>query len=73
MPGPPRGPSWLMMTTSPDFTCLPRIPATASSWDSKTTAGPEKVRIDSSTPAVLTMQPFSAMLPKRTARPPSAE
>jgi hypothetical protein len=33
--------------------------------------GPVNFRIDSSTPAVLTMQPSSARLPNSTARPPS--
>src|SRR4051812_4423989 len=45
--------------------------STASSCDSTTTAGPEKVQIDSSTPAVLTTQPASARLPYRMPRPPS--
>ena len=46
---------------------------TASSWDSKTTAGPENVKIDSSTPAVFTTAPSSEMFPRSTARPPSTE
>ena len=44
---------------------------TASSWLSKTRAGPVNFRIDSSTPAVFTMQPSRARLPYSTARPPS--
>ncbi len=62
-----------MTTTSPSLTCLLRIFSTASSCDSQTTAGPSKVQIDSSTPAVFTTQPSTARLPLRTARPPSLE
>ncbi|CFW44307.1 Uncharacterised protein [Bordetella pertussis] len=62
-----------MMTTSPACTRSPRMPSTASSWLSNTRARPVKTHCDSSTPAVLTMQPFSARLPYSTARPPSCE
>ncbi len=62
-----------MTTTSPSLTRLLRMASTASSWDSSTTAGPLNVQIDSSTPAVFTMQPSSARLPYSTARPPSTE
>ena len=65
MPGPPLGPSYRTITTSPDW--IPpsesRIPSQASSWLSNTLAGPENRKIDSSTPAVLMMQPLVAMLP----------
>ena len=47
------------------------MPLTASSWLSKMRAGPLKVRMEASTPAVFTMQPSSAMLPNSTASPPS--
>ena len=40
MPGPPRGPSYLITTTSPAFTLPSRIPAAADSSLSKITAGP---------------------------------
>ncbi|MBW8701731.1 hypothetical protein MBT84_19180 [Streptomyces sp. MBT84] len=73
MPGPPFGPSYRMTTTSPSLICWVRIFSTASSCDSQTTAGPSKVQIDSSTPAVLTTAPSTARLPLRTARPPSLE
>ena len=50
---------------------LDKILFTASSWLSQILAGPEKFHILSSTPAVLTTQPSSAILPKSTASPPS--
>ena len=52
---------------------LHRLPLTALSWLSKIFAVPSKTWMDSSTPAVFTTQPSSAMLPYSTARPPSAE
>src|SRR5487761_1880127 len=58
MPGPPRGPSYLMTTTSP-----------ATSWDSKTRAGPLKVNSSSGTPAVFTIAPSGARLPYRSEDP----
>ena len=45
----------------------------AEEGDSQTTAGPSKVQMDSSTPAVFTTQPSTARLPLSTARPPSLE
>ena len=62
-----------MTITSPSRTPPLRISSTAASWLSTTRAGPENFRIDSSTPAVLTTQPSSAMLPYRIASPPSLE
>ena len=43
----------------------------AASCESNTLAFPAKTKIDSSTPAVFTIQPFSARFPNKTARPPS--
>ena len=73
MPGPPRGPSYRITTTSPGDDLLgedrrrPRRPATRR-------PGPARGRSGSSsgTPAVLTTQPSGARLPCRMARPPSA-
>jgi hypothetical protein len=48
---------------SPALILLPRIACTEESWLSKMRAGPLKVRIEASTPAVFTMQPSSARLP----------
>src|SRR5665811_435377 len=53
MPGPPAGPSYRTTTTSPAVTRAARIASTASSWDSTTTAGPEKVSESAATPAVV--------------------
>ena len=61
-----------MTTTSPALTAPPRMPATASSWLSNTTAGPENVQSSSGTPAVLTIAPSGARFPYSTASPPSA-
>ena len=72
MPGPPRGPSYLITTTSPAATRPERMPSTASSCDSKTLAGPLKVNSSSGTPAVFTIAPSGARLPYSTASPPSA-
>jgi len=63
MPGPPRGPSYLITTTSPERTEPLRMPATASSWLSNTTAGPENVHSSSGTPAVFTTAPSGARFP----------
>ena len=71
MPGPPRGPSYAMTTTSPALMRPARIASHASSCEWKTRAGPSKWKIDASTPAVLTMAPSVARLPKSTASPPS--
>ena len=60
-----------MTTTSPGLTRWLRIASTAASWDSTTTAGPENFQIDSSTPAVFTTQPSTAMFPYKIASPPS--
>ena len=49
------------------------MPATASSWLSNTMALPVNFQMDSSTPAVFTIQPSSAILPNNTAKPPSCE
>src|SRR5579863_8960142 len=72
MPGPPRGPSYLMTTTSPALTRPASIPSTASSCDSKTRAGPENVHSSSGTPAVFTTPPSGARFPYSMHRPPSA-
>src|SRR5581483_781039 len=72
MPGPPRGPSYRMITTSPADTAPPRIPETASSWLSNTTAGPENSHSSDGTPAVLMIEPSGARFPYSTASPPSA-
>src|ERR1700728_3581720 len=63
MPGPPRGPSYRMITTSPALTALPRMPSTASSWLSNTLAGPVNVSSSSGTPAGFTIAPCGARLP----------
>ena len=63
IPGPPRGPSYRITTTSPATTRPPRIPVTASSCDSNTFAGPENVHSSSGTPAVFTTAPSGAMFP----------
>jgi hypothetical protein len=46
----------------------PRIASTAASWLSNTRAVPLNFKMESSTPAVFTIQPSSAMLPYRTAK-----
>ena len=61
----------MITTTSPATTLSRSIPSTASSCDSNTFAGPRKWKMLSSTPAVFTTQPSRAILPRRTARPPS--
>ena len=71
IPGPPRGPSYLMTTTSPAVTRPARIPSTASSCDSKTRAGPENVHSSSGTPAVFTTAPSVARFPYSMHSPPS--
>ena len=73
MPGPPLGPSYRMITTSPALTWPARMPSTAASWLSNTTAGPEKWKSSSGTPAVFTIAPSGARLPYSTASPPSCE
>jgi hypothetical protein len=45
MPGPPRGPSYRIITSSPAFTLPLRIASTAASWLSITTAGPPKLNM----------------------------
>src|SRR5262245_5831995 len=62
-----------MSTTSPGLIFAERIACTAESWLSKTRAGPENFRMLSSTPAVSTIQPWTARLPFSTASPPSLE
>ena len=71
MPGPPRGPSYTITTTSPGLIRLARMASHAISCDWNTRAGPSKRRMDASTPAVFTMQPSLAKLPYRMAKPPS--
>ena len=73
MPGPPRGPSYLMTTTSPG-----RDRAAEDAVDRVLLAlehhapGRRTGQISSGTPAVLTIAPSGARFPYSTARPPSA-
>ena len=57
MPGPPLGPSYRMMTTSPAFTLSSMMAVMASSSLSKTRARPVNLLMLSATPAALTTAP----------------
>ncbi len=65
IPGPPRGPSLRMMTTSPAAISRFATARKQSSSDSKTFAGPRKVR--TSVPATFTTAPSGAREPRRIA------
>lgn len=68
MPGPPRGPSKRMTTTSPFWISPRSTAAKVASSPSNTRAGPENfVR---PCPASFTTQPSGASVPRRMANPP---
>ncbi len=69
MPGPPRGPSQRMITTSPAPMSPPCTAANASSSHSNTRAGPlNDIR---SLPAIFMTHPSGARLPLQNQEPPS--
>src|SRR5579875_781044 len=68
IPGPPRGPSYRMTTTSPATILRSSIARIASSSRSKTRAGPRWC--SRSWPAILTTAPSGASIPRRMTRPP---
>lgn len=58
---------------SPGFISSPKIAFIEASCDSNNLTFPLNFNISSSTPAVLTIHPSVAILPYKTAKPPSAE
>jgi hypothetical protein len=71
MPGPLRGPSWRIMTTSPSRIFFARIAFIAASSPSNTRAGPVCFHISLGTAALFTTAPSGARVPDRIFSPPS--
>ena len=71
IPGPPLGPSKRMTTTSPALTWSSRIASRHSSSESKTIAGPVKLRVF--TPDTFATAPSGQRFPFKITRCPSLD